>query len=149
MTVQKLIDAIEKEKPFLEDLQDQLDKLAIHTSEFFLERTTAKDVASIDDFVYTTEPILNDEEITPNVLDEETLEAEEEKDGDKDILVEPTCPQSVDVPQELEVLRRYMILSDNGGGEGCTHKCINRIYSIVENESSEKLKQTAIRDSFQ
>ena len=121
---------LDADDPF-KDLQDQLDKLAVHTSEFFPEGTTAKDVVSMDDFVNTTEPIMNDEEIISNVLDEENLEAEEDKDGDVDILIEPTCPQSGDVRQALEVLRRYMVFSDNGV---CIHKCINRINSIVENE---------------
>ena len=68
----------------------------------------------MDDFVNTTEPIMNDEEIISDVLDDENLEAEEDEDGDVDILIEPTCPQSGDVRQALEVLRRYMIFSDNG-----------------------------------
>ena len=135
---------LDADDPF-KDLQDQLDKLAVHTSEFFPEGTTAKDIVSMDDFVNTTEPIMNDE-IISDVLDEENLEAEEDEDGDVDILIEPTCPQSGDVRQALEVLRRYMIFSDN---VEYIHKCINRINSIVENELSEKLKQADIRDSFQ
>lgn len=62
----------------IKNLQSQLDKLAVLTSEFFLERITAKDVVSMADFFNTTESIMNDKEIISGVLDEENLEAEED-----------------------------------------------------------------------
>ena len=87
-----------------------------------------------------------DEEIMSNALDEENLEAKEDKDGDLDILVKPICPQSGDVRQALGVVRRCVerdtkirqalecvIFSDIGE---CIHKCINRINLIVENKLS-------------
>ena len=89
--------------------------------EFFPERITAKDVVSMDYFVNHIEPIINHEDIS-DVLDEVNLEAEEDGDGDKDILIEATFPQLGVVCQALELLRRYMIFSDNGE---CIHKCIN------------------------
>ena len=65
----------------------QLDKLVRHTSEFFLEWTTGKDLVSMVDFVNTIELMMNDEEIISNMLDEENLESEEDGDGDVDILI--------------------------------------------------------------
>ena len=108
----------------LKDLNDQLEKLVVHTSEFFPEGTTAKDVVSMDDFVNITEPIINGEEIISDLLKEEKFEAEEDEDSDVDFLIEPTCPQSGIVRQALEVLRSYMIFSNNGE---CIHKCIKQI----------------------
>ena len=75
----------------------------------------------MDYFVHHIEPIINHEDIS-DVLDEVNLEAEEDGDGDKDILIEATFPQLGVVCQALELLRRYMIFSDNGE---CIHKCIN------------------------
>ena len=65
----------------------QLDKLERHTSEFFLDWTTGKDLVSMGDFVNTIEPMMNDEEIISDVLDDENLESEEDGDGDVDILI--------------------------------------------------------------
>ena len=78
----------------------------------------------MDDFVNTTEPILNDEEIISDVLGEENFEAEKDEDSDVDFLIKPTFPQSGIVRQVLEALRSYMIFSDN---RKCIHKCINQI----------------------
>ena len=63
------------------------------------------------------------EEIISDLLGEENFEADDEN-VDVDFLIEPTCPQSGIVRQALEVLRNYMIFSDNGE---CIHKCINQI----------------------
>ena len=68
---------LDAEDPF-KNLQNQLDKLAVLTSEFFPEIITAKDVVSMADFFNTTESIMNDKEIISGVLDEENLEAEED-----------------------------------------------------------------------
>ena len=48
----------------------------------------------MDDFVNTTEPIINDEEIISSVLEEENFETVEDEESDVDFLIEPTCPQS-------------------------------------------------------
>ena len=96
-------------------------KLNHHTSKFFPEGITTKYVVSMDDFVNTTEPIMNNEEIISDVLGGKNFEAEDE-DSDVDFLIEPTCPQLGIVCQALEVLQSYMIFSDN---RECTHKCIN------------------------
>ena len=85
-------------------LWDQLEKLAVHTSEFFPEGTTAKDVVSMDDFVNTTKPIMNDEEILSDILVGENFEVKEDEDSDVDFLIKPICPQKGIVCQFLEVL---------------------------------------------
>ena len=78
----------------------------------------------MDEFVNTTELIMNDEEIIPDVIGEENFEAEEDEDSEVDFLIKRTCPQSGIVRQALEILESYMIFSDNGE---CIHKCINQI----------------------
>lgn len=95
-----LLDADDRFK----DLQDQLDKLASHTSELFLGVTTVKGVLSMKDFVSTTEPIMNDEEIMSEVLNEENIESEEDGDCDVDIFIEQTDPKLGFTRQELELL---------------------------------------------
>lgn len=95
-----LLDADDRFK----DLQDQLDKLASHTSELFLGVTTVKGVLSMKDFVSTTEPIMNDEEIMSEVLNEENIESEEDGDCDVDIFIEQTDPKLGFTHQELELL---------------------------------------------
>ena len=86
------------------DLQDQLDKLASHTSELFLGVTTVKGVLSMKDFVNTTEPIMNDEKIMSEVLNEENIGSEEDGDYDVDIFIEQTEPKLGFARQELELL---------------------------------------------
>ena len=95
-----LLDADDRFK----DLQDQLDKLASHTSELFLGVTTVKGVLSMKDFVSTTQPIMNDEEIMSEVLNEENIESEEDGDCDVDIFIEQTDPKLGFTRQELELL---------------------------------------------
>ena len=95
-----LLDADDRFK----DLQDQSDKLASHTSELFLGVTTVKGVLSMKDFVSTTEPIMNDEEIMSEVLNEENIESEEDGDCDVDIFIEQTDPKLGFTRQELELL---------------------------------------------
>ena len=48
--------------------------------------------------------------------------------------------------QALDVLREYMLFSDNGG---FIHKCLKEISALVENELSAKLRQADIRSFFQ
>ena len=60
-------------------------------------------------------------------------------------MIEPTWPQLGIVHQTLVVLPSYMIFSDNGE---CIHICINQINLDVENELSDKLKQTDLRLFF-
>ena len=42
--------------PF-KDLQEQLDKLAVYNLEFFLQGTTANDIASVDDSLISTDSL--------------------------------------------------------------------------------------------
>lgn len=86
------------------DLQDQLDKLASHTSELFFGVTTVKGVLSMKAFVNTTEPTMNDEEIMSEVLNEENIESEEDGDCDVDIFIEQTDPKLGFARQGLELL---------------------------------------------
>ena len=48
----------------------------------------------MDDFINTTEPIMNDEDIISDVLGKENIEAEKDEDSDVDFLIKSTCPQS-------------------------------------------------------
>ena len=61
---------------------------------------------------------MTDDAILCDVLNEEGSETED------NIYVsnEPICPQSRDVRQVLDVLREYMLFSDNGE---FIHKCLN------------------------
>ena len=51
-----------------------------------------------------------------------------------------------DVPRVLDVLREYMLLSNNGE---FIHKCLNKISVLVENELSARLRQADIQSLFQ
>ena len=66
----------EADDPF-KDLQEQLDKLAVHAPEFFPEGTTAADVVSAGDFVINTEPVMTDDEILFDMLDQDDHATEE------------------------------------------------------------------------
>ena len=111
-----------------------------YISQFFPERTTANDIANdiVDDSLTSTDPLMTDDGILCNVLDEEGSETEDDID---DVSNEPICPQSSDVHQALDVFREYMLLSDNGE---FIHKCLNEISVLVENELSAKLRQADI-----
>ena len=78
-----------------------------------------------------------------DVLDEKGSGTEDDTDG---VSNEPIYPQSSDVRQALNVLREYMLFSDNGG---FIHKCLNEIGVLVENELSAKLRQADIRRFFE
>ena len=101
---------LDADNPF-KDLQEQLDKLAIYNPEFCPEGTTANDIFSVDDFLTSTEPLMTDDAILCDVLDEEGSETKDDTDG---VSNKPICPQSSDVRQALDVLREYMFFSDNG-----------------------------------
>ena len=73
--------------PF-ENLLEQLDKLAVYNSEFFPEETTANDIFSADDPLTSTEPLMTDDAILCDVLDEEGSETDD-TDG---VSNEPICP---------------------------------------------------------
>ena len=124
--------------PF-KDLQEQLDRLAVHAPEFFPEGTTAADVVSANDSVINTEPVMTDDEILFDMLDQDDHATEE---GDDD----PSCPKSDEIRRALEVLREYMLFTENGE---CIHQCVNQINTIAENELIAKLKQVDIRECFQ
>ena len=111
-----------------------------YISQFFPERTTANDIANdiVDDSLTSTDPLMTDDGILCDVLDEEGSETEDDTD---DVSNEPICPQSSDVHQALDVFREYMLLSDNGE---FIHKCLNEISVLVENKLSAKLRQADI-----
>ena len=133
----------EADDPF-KDLQEQLDKLAVHAPEFFPEGTTAADVVSADDSVINTEPVMTDDEILFDMLDQDDHATEE---GENDTsYIQPSCPKPDEIRRALEVLREYMLFSENGE---CIHQCVNQINTIVENELIGKLKQVDIRGYLQ
>ena len=70
---------------------------------------------------------MTDDAILCDVLDEERSETEDDTD---DVSNEPICPQSSDVCQALDVLREYMLCSDNGE---FIHRFLNEISALVEN----------------
>ena len=111
-----------------------------YISQFFPEQTTANDIANdiVDDSLTSTDPLMTDDEILCDVLDEEGSGTEYDID---DVSNEPICPQSSDVHQALDVFREYMLLSDNGE---FIHKCLNEISVLVENKLSAKLRQADI-----
>ena len=86
---------------------------------------------------------MTDDAILYDILDEEGSETE---DDTYDVSNEPICPQSSDVRQALDVLREYMLFSDNGE---FVHKSLNEISVLVENELSAKLRQADIQSFFQ
>ena len=89
-----------------------MDKLAVHAPEFFPEGTTAADVVSADDSVINTEPVMTNDEILFDMLDQDDHATEE---GDDDTsYVQPSCPKSDEIRRALEVLREYMLFSENG-----------------------------------
>ena len=63
------------------DLQEQLDKLAVYNPKFFPEGTTANDIVSVDDSLTSTKPLMTDDAILCNVLDEKGSETEDDTDG--------------------------------------------------------------------
>ena len=61
---------LDADNPF-KDLQEKLDKLAVYNPKFFPEGTTANDIVSVNDSLTSTEPIMTDNAILCDVLDEE------------------------------------------------------------------------------
>ena len=61
-------------------------------------------------------------------------------------LMNQICPQSSDVREDVDVLREYMLFSDNGE---LIQKCLKKIRVSVENEFSAKLRQADIWSFFQ
>ena len=130
------------DNPF-KDLQEQLDTLAIRTPDFFPEGATANYFVSADDHVISTEPVMTDDQIINDVLVDENVIQE---DADENFSDRPTCPKSGDVRRALDILRVYMLFSDNGEA---LHKSINQISAVVENSFSVRLRQAAITNFFQ
>ena len=81
--------------------QEQFDKLAVCNTKFLPEGTTANDNVSVDNSLTSTEPLMTDDAIFCDVLDEESSENE---DDTNDVSNEPICPQYSDVRQALDVL---------------------------------------------
>ena len=104
----------------------------------------SNDIVAVVDSLTSTEPLMTDDEILYDVLDEEGSETEE--DDTDDVSNEPICTQSSDVRQALDILQEYMLFSDNGE---FIHKCLNEISVLVEIELSAKLRQAGIRSFFQ
>ena len=115
------------DNPF-KDLQEQLDKLTVCNTKFIPEGTTANDIVYLDDSPTSTVPLMTDDAILCDVLDEEGSETEDDTD---DVSNEPICPQSSDMRQALDVLLEYMLFSDNGE---FIHKWLNEISVLVKNE---------------
>ena len=129
---------LDVDDPF-KDLQEQLNKLVVYNAKFFLEGTTANDIVSVDDSLTSTEPLMTDDAILCDVLDEEGSETEDDTD---DVSNEPICPQSSDVRQAVDVPRECMLFNDN---REFINKFLNEISVLVENELSAKLSQADIR----
>ena len=138
------VESLSEADDLFKDLQEQLDKLAAHAPEFFPEGTTAADVASADDSVINTEPVMTDDEILFDMLDQDD-HATEEDDNDASY-IQPSCSKSDEIRRAMEILREYMLFSENGE---CIHQCVNQINTTVENELITKLKQVDIREYFQ
>ena len=116
---------LDADDPF-KDLQEQLDKLAVYNAKFFPEGTTANGIVSVDDSLTSTEPPMTDDAILCDFLDEEGSESEYDV---ADVSNEPICPQSSNVRQVLDVLREYMLFSDNGE---FIHKRLSEISVLVD-----------------
>ena len=141
---EKQVKSLSEADDSFKDLKEQLYKFAVHAPEFFPEGTAAADVVSADDSVINTEPVMTDDEIIFDMLDQDDHATEE---GDDDTsYIQPSCPKSDEIRRALEVLREYMLFSENGE---CIHQCFNQINTIVENELMAKLKQVDIREYFQ
>ena len=80
------------------------------TPKFFPEGTSTNDIVPLDDSFTSTESLTTDDAILCDVLGEKGSETED----DKDVSNEPICPRSNDVRQTLDVLREYMLFSENG-----------------------------------
>ena len=115
------------DNPF-KDLQEQLDKLTVCNTKFIPEGTIANDIVYLDDSPTSTVPLMTDDAILCDVLDEERSETEDDTD---DVSNEPICPQSSDKRQALDVLLEYILFSDNGE---FIHKWLNEISLLVKNE---------------
>ena len=61
---------LDPDDPF-KDLQEQLDKLAVYNPDFLRESTSANDIVSVDDSRTSTKPLMTDDAILCDVLDEE------------------------------------------------------------------------------
>ena len=101
---------VDSDDPY-QDLQEQLEKVALYSPKFFPEGATANDIVSVDDYITSIELLMTDEAILFNVLDEEVSETEDDTNG---VSNEPIFPQSSDVRQALDVLREYILFNDNG-----------------------------------
>ena len=115
-----------------------MDKLALDNLKFFPEGAPANNIVLVFDSFTSTEPLITDDTILCDVLDEEGSETKDDTDG---VSNESICPQSSDVCQVLDVLQEYMLFSDN---REFIHKCLNEISVLVENELSAKLRQVVI-----
>lgn len=85
------------------DLQDWLDKLNVNAPNFFPDRTTINEIVFAYGYVVSTEPIMNDDEISYNFLDNGNAVSKGDKNGDASN--ERTFPQSVDECKVLDLLR--------------------------------------------
>ena len=84
---------LDADDPF-KDLQEQFDKLPVYNPKLFPEGTTTNDIVSVDDSLTSTEPLMTDDVILFDVLDEEDSET---KADTNDVSNEPIFPHSSDV----------------------------------------------------
>ena len=85
---EKQTEALQDADDPFKDLSEQLDTLAVHAPDLFSEGTTANDVASADDHVISSEPVMTDDQIINDVLVDENVIQEE---ADEDVSDGPTC----------------------------------------------------------
>ena len=94
---------------------------------------TAVEVISADDNDLYLEPLLTDDQITYNIIDEETVDGVMNYASEK-----PTYPKATDVRHALEVLHEHMLRSAKGGE---IQGSLNRISGTVEDKISVISKQ--------
>ena len=95
-----------------------------------------------------TEPVLSDEPILAMVReDEESIELEDEEEGDNTFEVSDNClekPTPIQLRSAIETLLDFSLFMESEEVQRCTMK----ISGLIENELSKNLKQTSIKDYF-
>ena len=97
-----------------------MDKLAVHTYEFFPEGTIVNEIAFVNNSIVRIKRVMTDCKVSSEILDEENSVTEENKESDASN--EPTSVLSGDVRQALDIWRDYMSFSSDGE---CIQKCQN------------------------
>ena len=104
---------------------------------------SSEEFVNFDDEVASTEPNLSDEAIIEMALDEETLEIDDEEEGnDNDnCLLKPTAQQ---VRTAIETLLDFSLFMDTDD----VKKISMKLSSLIESELSKNFKQASIKDYF-